>query len=191
MQDAGREAALRADARLNHDRLLEAAAQAFATEGADTSLKAIARAAGVGIGTLYRRFPTRPDLVEAVYRAENAALAARADELVAALPPVEALRAWAGGFVDYMLVKDGMADALPTILSTQEDLRAHSRAALTGAVATILDAGVADGTLRAVSAWDVLMLLGGITLITRNESDRGLATRLVDAALLGLERHEG
>ena len=177
---------LRADARRNHDRLLTAAVDAFATPGADTSSKAIARSAGVGIGTLYRRFPTREDLVEAVYRTENAALGARAAELLETRAPVDALRDWAAAFVDYMLLKDGMADALPAILTAQETLRTHSRTVLADAVRLILDAGVADGTLRELPAWDVLMMLGGITLVARSESQRDLAARLVDAALDGL-----
>ncbi|MGH1526774.1 TetR/AcrR family transcriptional regulator [Leifsonia sp. L25] len=92
---------LRADARANHDRLLQVAAAAFAAEEPETSLKAIAAEAGVGIGTLYRRFPTREDLIEAVYRSETDRLAGSADRLLAERPPVEALRAWMEAFVDY------------------------------------------------------------------------------------------
>lgn len=182
---------MRADARLNHDRLLAAAVEAFATEGADTSSKAIARRAGVGIGTLYRRFPTREHLVEAVYRSENTALGARAHELLQTRPPVDALREWAAAFVDHMLVKNAMADALPAVLAAQEPLRTHSRTVLADAVRLILEAGAADGTLRELPAMDVLMMLGGISLIARNEAQRDLATRLVDAALDGLRAHEG
>src|SRR3954453_4445423 len=102
---------LRADAQSNHDRLLEVAAEAFAADGVQTSLKAIAQRAGVGIGTLYRRFPTRETLVEAVYRNEVAALCDAASELLGQAAPLEALRAWTERFVDFMDAKHGMADA--------------------------------------------------------------------------------
>jgi AcrR family transcriptional regulator len=106
---------LRADAQANYDRLLEVAARAFAADGADASLKAVAAEAGVGIGTLYRRFPAREDLIEATYRNETARLGQSAAELLAERDPVDALREWMERFTDYMLTKRGMADALPAI----------------------------------------------------------------------------
>ncbi|WP_431037984.1 TetR/AcrR family transcriptional regulator [Streptomyces sp. P6-2-1] len=178
---------LRADAQANHDRLLEAAARAFAREGADASLKAIASEAGVGIGTLYRRFPAREDLVEATYRAETARLAAAADALLAARPPVEALTAWMEDFVEYMRTKRGMAEALPAILATREGLRLRSRELLGEAVATLLRHGAAAGVLRSdVTARDVLMALGGVTMISGYEDDPALASRLVGLLVDGL-----
>jgi AcrR family transcriptional regulator len=179
--------ALRADARENRDRLLEAAAEAFAREGADTSLKAIARQAGVGIGTLYRRFPTREDLIEATYRNETTKLCESAPQLLETRDPVAALREWMSGFVDYMLTKHGMSDALPGILASREGLRAGSRTMLRDAVATLVDAGVRAGALREdVPADDVLMSLGGVTLIAGAEHQRELAGRLLDLLLAGL-----
>jgi len=83
--------------------------------------------AGVGIGTLYRRFPTRDDLVEATYRNETARLCESAPALLAELSPHEAMRVWMEGFVDYILNKNGMTDALPAILASRDGLRAHSR----------------------------------------------------------------
>ncbi len=178
---------LRADARANHDRLLEVAARLFATEGADTSLKAIAAEAGVGIGTLYRRFPTREDLVEATYRNETDLLCASASRLLREREPVEATRAWMEAFVDYMLTKQGMADALPAILATRDGLRLHTREALTAAVAELLRAGAGAGRFRAdVAPSDVLMAIGGITLIGSYERQRALASRLIDLLLHGL-----
>jgi len=178
---------LRADAQANQERLLEVAARAFAREGADTSLKAIAAEAGVGIGTLYRRFPTREDLIEATYRNETALLWESASHLLREQPPVAALRAWMERFVDYMLTKRGMAEALPAILADREGLRAHSRQALGSAVGELLRAGVAANELRAdVSAADVLMALGGITLISGHEDERRLASRLISLLLDGL-----
>ena len=180
---------LRADAQINHDRILEAAAQAFARHGADTSLKAIAMNAGVGIGTLYRRFPTRDDLVEATYRNETARLCECAPALLVEFSPHDAMRLWMERFVDYMLTKNGMADALPAILASQDGLRAHSRELLKDAIQALLDACIEDGALReGVPANDVMMALGGITLIAGRENQRELASRLIDVLLAGLAR---
>jgi AcrR family transcriptional regulator len=178
---------LRADAQANYDRLLEVAAGAFARDGADTSLKAIAAEAGVGIGTLYRRFPTREDLVEATYRNETLRLSAAAQALLKNHSPDEAFRRWAEQFVDYMLTKHGMADALPAILATREGLRLNSREALRDAVDTLLAAGIDSGILRQdTDPGDVLMALGGITLISSHEDHRALASRLIVLLLDGL-----
>lgn len=183
---------LRADAQANYERLLEVAAQVFAREGADTSLKAIAAEAGVGIGTLYRRFPTREDLIEATYRSRTDLLCDSASRLLREDAPVDATRAWMESFVDYMLTKQGMADALPAILATREGLRLHSREALASAVAELLAAGTAAGDFRAdASPSDVLMALGGITLISGHEHQRELATRLIDLLLDGLAARPG
>jgi AcrR family transcriptional regulator len=179
--------ALRADAQLNHDRLLEAAAAAFARDGADTSLKAIAKEAGVGIGTLYRRFPTRDDLIEATYRNETTRLCERAPELLEESEPLRAMRTWMEAFVDYMLTKHGMADALPGILSADEGLRLHSRDLLRNAIQLLLSASISAGAVRSdVPADDIMMGLGGITLIAANESQRPLASRLIELLLDGL-----
>jgi AcrR family transcriptional regulator len=178
---------LRADAQLNRDRLLEAAAEAFSRDGTDTSLKAIAAQAGVGIGTLYRRFPTREDLIEATYRSETARLCESAAVLLETLGPVDALRQWMDRFVDYMLTKHGMSDALPSILAARDGLRAASRTMLRDAIGTLLDAGARTSSLRkTVPADDVMMALGGITLIAGAEHQRGLAARLLDLLMDGL-----
>ncbi|KMS92300.1 MULTISPECIES: TetR/AcrR family transcriptional regulator [Streptomyces] len=183
---------LRADAQANHDRLLEAAARAFAQQGADASLKAIAAEAGVGIGTLYRRFPAREDLIEATYRNETDRLCASARELLADRSPLAALREWAEAFVDYMRTKQGMADALPAILAAREGLRRHSRDALGEAVTTLLEAGIAAGQVRDdAEPNDVLMALGGITLISGHEHQRDLASRLIVLLLDGLAAYLG
>ena len=99
---------LRADAQLNHDRLLEVAARHFAEDGSDASMKAIAREAGVGIGTLYRRFPSREILVEATYRTESRRLCEAAPALLREMPPGAALREWMRMFLGYMAAKRGM-----------------------------------------------------------------------------------
>lgn len=183
--------ALRADAQMNRDRLLEASAEAFAQAGADTSLKAIAQRAGVGIGTLYRRFPTREDLIEATYRNETTKLCRSAATLLESLDPTLALRKWTNDFIDYMLTKHGMADALPSILAAREGLRASSRSMLQDAIETIRTVGIEAGELRAdVPAEDVLMALGGIALIAGGEHDRALASRLLDLMIVGLTRRD-
>ena len=177
---------MRADAQQNHDRLLDAAARAFATDGTEASLKDIAKDAGVGIGTLYRRFPNREVLVEAVYRNETARLGSAATELLEKLPPLEALRVWMERFVEYIATKHGMGDALPVVLSSSGELRLGSRQLLADALAVLLEAGAADGAIRADAApADVLMALGGITLIAAKEPP-GLADRLLDLLVDGL-----
>lgn len=177
---------MRADARQNHERLLEVAAKAFAREGPNASLKAIAIEAGVGIGTLYRRFPTRETLVEAVYRNEVARLCAAAPSLLAELPPVDALRAWMERFVDFMAAKHGMADSLRGVLASEDD-RMHTRYLLRDAIATLLEAGVADGSMRpGLDPYDVLMGLGGATLIAEGPDQRDLALRLLDLLINGV-----
>lgn len=178
---------LRADAQANHERILQVAARMFAEEGADASSKAIAAGAGVGIATLYRRFPTREDLVEATYRRETDRLGESADRLLSIRTPVTALREWMESFVDYMQTKRGMSDALPAILAAHEGLRLHSRESLGRAVSTLVEAGVAAKQLRSdVDPGDVLMALGGITLISGQEHQRILASRLISLLLDGL-----
>lgn len=178
---------MRADARENLDRILAAAARLFAEDAADTSLKAIAKEADVGIATLYRRFPTREDLIEATYRHETERLARSADELLAAMAPDVALRQWMDAFVDYMLTKDGMAEALPAILAARDGLRVHSRDVLRAAIDRILRAAVAANLLRDdVPADDVMMAIGGVTLIAGHEHERDFAARLLDLVMAGL-----
>lgn len=179
---------MRADAQENHDRLLEAAARAFARDGADASLKAVAQDAGVGIGTLYRRFPTRDRLIEATYRNETARLCAAAPTLLAEHEgdPVAALRAWMERFVDYMDVKHGMGAALPVILAADGDQRMRTRDLLTEAIATLTRAGAERGVISAgVDPYDLLMGLGGVTLIAGQENQRALASRLITLLLAG------
>jgi AcrR family transcriptional regulator len=171
---------------LNHDRLLDAAARAFAREGVGASLKAIAQDAGVGIGTLYRRFPTRETLVEATYRNEVARLCAVAPELLQASPATEALRTWMDRFVDFMATKQGMADVLRAVLVSHADIM-QTRALLADALATHLTAGAAEEMVRSdLDPMDVLMGLGGVTLIAGESDQRDLAGRLLDLLMDGL-----
>jgi AcrR family transcriptional regulator len=174
---------MRADAQLNHERLLAAAAQAFARDGAEASLKDIAKDAGVGIGTLYRRFPTRELLVEATYRNETTRLAEAAPALLEKLDPVQALRTWIDQFIAYVATKHGMVESLKVVLD--DERRLESRKLLLDALGVLLAAGVEVGAVRnEVPAEDVLMSLGGITLIAGD--DRALAARLSDLLVVGL-----
>jgi AcrR family transcriptional regulator len=182
---------LRADAQLNQDRVLDAAARAFSRDGSDASLKAIAMDAGVGIGTLYRRFPTRERLVEATYRNETGKMCAAAPTLLKTLPPRAALRGWLDLFVDYMATKHGMADALHAVLVNDGELRMQTRDLLTDALATLMKAGTADKSIRAdVSADDVLMAVGGVTLIAGQPAQRELAHRLLDLLMDGIDKRD-
>ncbi|MDX2642016.1 TetR/AcrR family transcriptional regulator [Streptomyces sp. NPDC001902] len=182
---------LRADARRNEDRVLEAAAAAFARDGIGASVKDIARDAGVGVGTLYRRFPSKELLVEAAYRHEVQRLCEAAPHLAATRPPEEALRTWMESFIDFMAAKHGMADALRVVL-TDDSEKMHTRALLAEAITHLLaprDGG--DGQRMArpdVDPQDVLMALGGISLMAASEEHRDLATRLIDLLLHGIVR---
>jgi AcrR family transcriptional regulator len=183
---------LRADARRNRERVLDAAVRAFSqagpdVTGPDVTIDAIAKDAGVGIGTLYRHFPTREALVEAAYRNELARLCEAADELVAALPADAALRTWMDRFVDYMTTKRGMADALRAVIASGGNPFAHSRDRLLDAVTTLLRAGSADGNLRPdVAPADVLAGLSGVCLAAGEPAQRDQAQRLLDLLMDGL-----
>ena len=182
---------LRADARRNRDRLLEVAVRAFSTDGPDVPLDAIAKQAGVGIGTLYRHFPTREALVEAAYRNELDRLCAAAPELLGREPADVALRAWMDRFVDYMTTKRGMADALRAVIASGGNPYAHSRDRLLDSVSRLMTAGAAAGTVRSdMSAEDVLTGLSGVTLAVGDPARRDQADRLLDLLMDGL-RHRG
>ncbi|GAB3959640.1 TetR/AcrR family transcriptional regulator [Micromonospora vulcania] len=178
---------LRADAKINQDRLLNAARRAFARDGVDTSLREIAKDAGVGIGTLYRRFPTREDLVWVVYRSEVDRICTSVAELLAQHPPVTALRTWMESFLEFLATKRAMADVLKAALARDDDQRLEIRDRLTTALATLLAAGVAEGSIRTdVAAFDVVMALGGIALVAAEPDQRAQAARQVDLLMYAL-----
>lgn len=179
---------LRADAQENYDRLVAVAAATFARDGAQASLKAIAVEAGLGIGTLYRHFPTRESLVDAVYRIETQRLCDAAQDLVSELPPVDALRAWALRFLDYMATKEGMADVLHTVLTADEGLRLDTRARIYDALTLLVEAGQRSGELRAdLDIPDVVLALGGLAVILdRQPGAQDAGRRLFDLLLNGL-----
>ena len=166
---------MRADAARNREKLLTAAAEEFALRGSGASLEAVAKRAGVGIGTLYRHFPTREDLVAAAYAAEVADLRAAADELLAEHPPAEALARWMDRFVDYTATKRGMADVL------NADMRAATAGQIPAAIGRLLSAGVEAGTLRPdVDVEDVRAMIAAVWQITDGERARRMLRVLMD-----------
>ncbi|NUT93002.1 MAG: TetR/AcrR family transcriptional regulator [Saccharothrix sp.] len=180
---------LRADAQRNRDKLIAVALEAFST-GGEVALETVAKRAGVGIGTLYRHFPTREALVEAVYRSELAKLCDSVPELLAELPPERAMRAWMDRFVEYMGTKQGMGDALKAVIASGGDPFAESRRLLLNAVATLLDA--TGGALpERVRPMDVLGALGGIGLAAAELNDPEQAGRMLDLVMDGLRYRSG
>ena len=178
---------IRADAQRNRQRLLEAALRAFSFDEEKVTLEAIAREAGVGIGTLYRHFPTREALVEAVYRNELARLRDSAAELLASRAPDAALRMWMDGFADFVAAKRGMAETLKTVVASGALTWTEKRELLTGTIQNLLDAGAAAGTLRDdVDAQDILASLTGIFLAAGKPDQRAQAGRMLDLLMDGL-----
>ncbi|WP_436758556.1 TetR/AcrR family transcriptional regulator [Streptosporangium sp. V21-05] len=178
---------LRADARRNRERLLEVAVRAFSHDGPDVTLDAIAKAAGVGIGTLYRHFPTREALIEEAYRSELNKLCDVVPDLLATMPPDEATRAWMDRFVDYMTTKRGMADALRVVIASGGNPYEQSRGRLIEAITTLLGAGAAAGTVRSdVEPVDVIVSMGGVSLAAGEPEQRDQARRLLDLLMDGL-----
>jgi AcrR family transcriptional regulator len=177
------------DAQRNRERLLEVAVRAFSSGGPDVTLESIAREAGVGIGTLYRHFPTREALIEAAHRNELARLCDSAAELLQTMPADVALRTWMDRFIDYLATKHGMADALRAVIASGGDPFAQSRESLLAAITTLLAAGAADARLRRdIAPADVLAGLSGVSLVAGAPEQRDQAGRLLDLLLDGL-RH--
>ncbi|BBX65105.1 TetR family transcriptional regulator [Mycobacterium saskatchewanense] len=173
----------RSDARRNRERLLAAATAAF-SQGGPVSLEAIARDAGVGIGTLYRHFPTREALVEAVYRAELAEVAAAAGQLLERHPPKEALRRWMDRYAGFVAAKRGMAESLQAMFASGAMQPTQTRDSIVGAVDLLLRAGADDGSLRAdVQADDVVSSLIGTFLASGSPEQRG---RMLDLLVAGI-----
>ncbi len=186
---AGR--ALRADAARNRAVLLAAASAAFSERGPEVPLEDIARQAGVGIGTLYRHFPTREALVEAVFRHEVGVLVQSADELLASLPPDQALKQWMQLFVRHVATKRGMLAVLKPILVDNPRFSGETKGLVTAAASKILAAGVAAGSVRPdVDGADLLRAVTGICMST-DESSQEVASRLVGLLFDGLRRSPG
>jgi AcrR family transcriptional regulator len=179
----------RADATRTRERVLEAAKAVFSQGGPEASLEAVARRAGVGIGTLYRHFSTREALYEAVYRREVEQLVELAQQLEAKAAPVEALRRWLRAGVEFMATKKGMAAALAMAAHGSSELVAYSLDRLTGAIGQLLQRGVAAGELRAdIDPEDLLRTLVGMCYAHDRPGWQAKVLRLVDVFIDGLCR---
>ncbi|MEW2164046.1 helix-turn-helix domain-containing protein [Streptomyces sp. NPDC007084] len=177
----------RADALRNRDQLLAVATRAFASADTEPSMRAIARQAGVGIATLYRHFPTRESLVDAVYRDQVVRLTAGARDLLGEMPPAAAMRCWMNLFGDWIATKNGMLDTLVTMIESGEITHAQTRTELLTAITTILDAGRAADDLRSdVTADDVAAALIGIFTVAPRPQREAQAARLLDLLMDGL-----
>ncbi|WP_285105061.1 TetR/AcrR family transcriptional regulator [Promicromonospora sp. MEB111] len=182
---------LRRDAQRNIDALLDAAKQVFGTSGVDAPAKEIADLAGVGVGTLYRHFPKRSDLVKAVFQAEVDATADTAPTLAAEHPPVVALEKWLHRYTQFLVTKRGLASALHSGDPAFDALPAYFIGRLGPALGSLLDAAVADGAVRdVVSPQDLLYAVSKLSLPMEDEEpDHG--RRMLDLLVDGLQYRAG
>lgn len=180
----------RADAVRNRERVLEAAKAVFSAGGPDASLEAVARRAGVGIGTLYRHFPTREALFEAVYRREVEQLGELAEQLMSDAAPVDALRRWLRSNIEFVATKKGMSVALALAVHRSSELHAYTFDRLTKAVGALLDRAVAAGEIRAdISPEDLLRALVGMCYMHDQPGWQASVLPLVDIFVDGLCAH--
>ena len=176
----------RTDAQLNRERLLEVAKKAFTRFGANASLDDIAREAGVGAGTLYRHFPTRDALIEAVYRTEVEKLAAAERRFAQTMSPIEALRAWMLLFVDYIATKQIIAPALNAYVGGASKLYEGSRAQVQGAIDGLVKRAIKNGDIRSdLVPFDLLRALVGVSNVASGPDWQQSARRLVDILVNG------
>ena len=176
----------RADAQRNRERILEVAKQAFTDSGATASLDDIAKEAGVGPGTLYRHFPTRDELLEAVYRTEVERLAAAARKFAETMPPIEALRAWMLLFVDYIATKKIIAPALTTPVGRPAKVVEASYAPINEAMRALVKRAIKSGEVRKdVDPVDLLRALVGVAYLESSPDWQQSARRLVDILIAG------
>lgn len=176
---------VRSDARENRARILEAAREAFAEDGS-TSMNQVAQRAGVGPGTLYRNFPTREALVLAVYQDEVARITGTVPDLLAQMPPLEALRHWTADLVEAMRRKHGLGDALSP--GAHQTISEQSYGPVITAITELLDAGKKDGSIRGdADPGDFLQLTGALWRAASSPEDR--APRMLALILDGLRTH--
>src|SRR6202046_5128588 len=176
----------RADAQRNRESILEVAKQEFTRLGANASLEEIAKKAGVGPGTLYRHFPTREDLLEAVYRTEVEKLAAAERKFTETLPPVEALRAWMLLFVDYIAAKQIIAPVLNALVGDPKKIFEASYAQVWDAIRALVKRAIKSGDIRKdLDPIDLLRALIGVANLSTSPDWRQSARRLVDILITG------
>lgn len=180
----------RADARRNEKTLLDAAAAAFVSSGVDAPVRDIAARAGVGVGTIYRHFPTRADLIVAVYRHQVEACAEAGPALLAdSKTPHAALARWINLFVDFLVTKHGLAEALQSGDPTFEALHSYFLDRLVPVCTQLLDAAAAAGEIRPdVEAYELLRGVGNLCIGAGN-TPRYDARRMVELLIAGLRRH--
>ncbi|MGO4256332.1 TetR/AcrR family transcriptional regulator [Marmoricola sp. RAF53] len=177
---------LRADAARNRAKLVATAREVFTAQGGDASLEQIAKAAGVGIGTLYRHFPTRLELLEAVYRDEVDVLRETAEKVVPNHPPAEALELWLVAFVDYAATKRHIFTELVEAVGRESELMSHSRAVIYDTAEALVSAAQLAGEIRPdVTSADVLRLVGGCTMMPN--FDREQTQRILRVVMDGLK----
>jgi AcrR family transcriptional regulator len=182
----------RADATRNRQQLLDVATRMFATAATEPSMRAIATEAGVGIATLYRHFPTREALVDAIYQDQVSRLTTGARELLAELDPPAALRRWMNLFGTWIATKNGMLDTLLAMIDSGEIAHAHTRGELLAAITGILDAGHRTGQLRDdIPAEDIAAALIGIFTVAGKPDQEPTANRLLDLLMDGLQHRPG
>jgi len=176
----------RADAKRNRDRILEIAKDAFTKSGAEASLDDIAKQAGVGAGTLYRHFPSREALIEAVYRTEVAKLAAAERSFAETMPPMEALRAWMMLFVDYIAAKKIIAPALNTLLGGASKVFESTHDQIWEAFRSLVKRAIKNGDIRKdLDPIDLLRALIGVSNVATGPDWQQSARRLVDILITG------
>ncbi|AXO23490.1 TetR/AcrR family transcriptional regulator [Mycobacterium avium] len=180
---------VRSDAARNREALIEVATRLFAAAagGDEPSLRLIAREAGVGVGTLFRHFPTREALVEAVYQDQVRRLTEGADQLLANHPPAQAMRRWMDLFTDWLATKHGMLGTLRAMINNEQLGSGHTRIELLAAIDKILAAGRAAGDIGDhISSEDVAAGLIGIFTVAPTGGNSEQATRLLDIFMNGL-----
>jgi AcrR family transcriptional regulator len=176
----------RADAQRNRERILGVAKVAFSRSGADISLDEVAKQSGVGAGTLYRHFPTRDALLEAVYRTEVERLAVAEKEFSRTMPPIKALRAWMLLFVDYIATKQIIVAALNTVVGGPSKLFESSRTQIHGAIHSLVDRAIRSGDIRSdLDAVDLLRALVGVSNVASVPDWPESARRLVGILIAG------
>jgi AcrR family transcriptional regulator len=176
----------RTDAQRNRERLLEVAKEAFTRSGGNASLDDIAKQAGVGPGTLYRHFPTREELLEAVYRTEVEKLAAAERKFAETLPPMEALRAWMLLFVDYIATKQIIAPALNALVGGHSKVFESSYAQIWEAIRALVKRAIKSGDIRKdLDPIDLLRALIGVANVATSPDWQQSARRLVDILIIG------
>jgi AcrR family transcriptional regulator len=176
----------RTDALRNRERILDVAKEAFTRFGASASLDDVAKQAGVGAGTLYRHFPTRDALIEAVYRSEVEKLAAAQHKFAETMPPIDALRAWMLLFVDHIATKQIIAPALNSVVGGASKLYEGSRSTIHSAIDALVKRAIKSGDIRKdIDAQDLLRPLIGVFYVAFGPGPKQSARRLVDILIRG------